>query len=219
MFAGIYTFGNGLLFDRLFICVLVFTAVICRNNVNVLGVVIILVIQRLVEETAWSISELDYQTIIKAAFYFLALLSCWAFWYDIIAKLLLSVLILSIGSEFYWIYTQASAPEIYWYVGLIASNLFVRHLIFMRVSYTEDFFPHQTQSINLDWHIHKLNAVAACVLSLLIFEYFVRSVLGFERIVLVYSYASYALQAIATYAIWVIFYESYKMLIPRLLKA
>lgn len=52
---GIYTFGNALLFDRIFIGVLIFTAVICRKNIDVLGVVVILVAFTLLDEAGWYI--------------------------------------------------------------------------------------------------------------------------------------------------------------------
>lgn len=219
IFAGIYTFGNGLLFDRLFICILIFTAIICRRNINVLGVVVVLLLQRLLEETAWSISELNFQLVVKAAFYFLAVFVYWKIKYDKIAKILLLSLFISIASEFYWIYQAQNAPEIYWYVGALASSLFIRHLIFMRVSFTEDYFPKKAESINLDWQIYKVYSLGAYVQLFMILEYIARTIFGLSNVLFVYKTYPYAIQIISTYVIWVIFNESYKLLLPKLLKA
>lgn len=220
IFAGIYTFGEPSLFDPLFICILVFTAFICRENFNVLGVIVILVAQRLVEETAWSISELDYKTFIKAAFYFLAIAIYWKVKYDKASRMLLIALLVSLISEFYWIFTEQNAPEIYWYASHTAFYLFARHLIFMRVSYMEDLFPNRKiDSINLDWQIYKLNAIFAALQLFMVLEYAVRSVLGQKHILFVWEIYPYVGQLCYTYLIWVIFFESYKLLLPKLLRA
>jgi len=219
IFAGIYTFGNGLLFDRLFICILIFTAITCRKNINVLGVVVVLLLQRLLEETAWSISELDFQLVVKAAFYFLAIFAYWKIKYDEMSKVLLVALIVSISSEFYWLYQAQKAVEIYWYIGILASSLFIRHLIFMRVSFTESFFPKSAESINLDWQIYKVYSLVAYIQLFMILEYVVRSVFNYTNILVVYKTYPYASQMLSTYVVWVIFIESYKLLLPKLLKA
>ncbi|TRY29436.1 hypothetical protein [Aliiglaciecola sp. M165] len=220
IFAGIYTFGEPLLFDRLFICILIFTAVICRKNINVLGVVVILVAQRLVEETAWSISELEYKDIIKAAFYFFAIAIYWKVKYDNASRILLIALFAAIASEFYWIYTKQNAPEIYWYAAHAGFFLFARHLFFMRVAYMEDLFPNRKiDSINLDWQIYKLSVVFAALQLFMVLEYVARSVFGQTHIEFVWVTYPYISQLCYTYLVWVIFFESYKLLLPKLLRA
>jgi hypothetical protein len=220
IFAGFYTFGEPLLFDRLFICILVFTAFVCRSNLNVLGVIVILVLQRLVEETAWSISELAYLDLIKAAFYLLSIAIYWKIKYDTMAIILLTALVVSLAAEFYWIYNELKAPEIYWYVTLLASYSFARHLIFMRVAYMEDLFPKQKiDSINLDWQIYKLNALFSFLQLLMIIEYVIRGVFEYTHFLFVWSAYPYIGQLFYTYLVWIIFFESYKLLLPKLLKA
>lgn len=219
IFAGVYTFGNALLFDRIFIAILIFTAIICRKNVNVLGVVVILVLQRLLEEGAWFVSETEFQIFTKIGFYCIAAFAYYRMKYDPISKVLLVSFAVSVLSEFYWLSYGKNAPEIDWYIMALTVNLFTRHLIFMRVSYTEDYFPNRALSINLDWHIYKLNAVAACIQLIMILEYIVRSVLEYVQVVVFYTLYPYLMHAVATYAIWIIFHESYKLLIPKLLRA
>jgi len=50
---GILTFGNALIFDRLFIAILIFTALVCTSNINVVGSIAILALERLLEELFW----------------------------------------------------------------------------------------------------------------------------------------------------------------------
>ncbi|WP_343860337.1 hypothetical protein [Aliiglaciecola litoralis] len=219
IFAGIYTFGNPLLFDRLFICILIFTAVICRHNINVLGLIVILVIQRLVEESAWVISELEYKDLIKACFYLLSIAVYWVIKYDKVSRILLVALVFSLIAEFYWIYSNQATPEIYWYVTLLSSYSFARHLVFMRVVYMEELFPNRIiESVNLDWQIYKLFAVFSVLQLLMIFEYLVRNLIQ-PNILLVWKTYPYFSQVCYTYLIWVIFFESYKLLLPKLLRA
>ncbi|MCC2616693.1 hypothetical protein LJ739_10615 [Aestuariibacter halophilus] len=219
VFAGFYTFGNALLFDRIFIGVLIFTALICRKNVNVLGVVVILVIQRLLEEAGWSISEANHELLVKAVFYGLALFVYYKTRFDELSKVFLTTITIALLSEAYWYFSDKSAPEIYWYVFVATNAFLVRYLVFVRVGFTGDYFPQKAESINLDWHIFKLYGVASFLQLIMIAEYIVRSVFGFIKITYVYYTYPYVAQALATYAVWVIFNESYRLLLPRLLKA
>jgi hypothetical protein len=42
---GIATFGNGLAFGRIYIILLIFTGIVCKKDINVLSVIIILVLR------------------------------------------------------------------------------------------------------------------------------------------------------------------------------
>lgn len=220
IFAGVYTFGEALLFDRLFIFILIFTAIICRKNINVLGIIIILVIQRLVEETAWTISELEFTDTIKAVFYLAAITLYWFIKYDKLSRLLLVALVLSLAAEFYWLATSQAAPQVYWYVALLSSYAFVRHLFFMRVTYMQDWFKNRSvESINLDWQIYKLDAFFVLLQFMMIIEYLIRGVFNLRSLLFVWHSYPYVSQLCYTYLIWVIFFQSYKLVAPKLLRA
>lgn len=219
IFAGVYTFGNGLLFDRIFIGILVFTGIVCRKNVNVLGVVIILMIIHIMNEAGWLISESEFKAFAKTGFYVLSILIYIQLRYDKLSRVLLICLVASLLSEAYWELQGRTAPEIYWYIFILSMNLLTRHLLFLRVSYTDDYFPGKSQSINMDWHIYKLNAVAAGIQFLNIMEYLARSLLDYFEVLFIYNVYPYLMQAVSTYMIWVIFNESYKLLLPKLLRA
>ncbi len=219
IFAGVYTFGNALIFDRIFIGVLIFTAIVCRKNVNVLGVLVILVIQRVLEEFGWVVIGSEYLYFVKVMFYLIAAWLCYKMHYDLISKMLLLCLIAAMGSELYWFIYDIKPPLVHWFVFTVVLTLLARHMIFLRVSLTEDYFPNKGESINLDWQIYKLNGVAAAVQSIVMLEYLLRNLLSFFTVKFFYSITPYVMHAIATYAIWVIFHESYKLLIPKLLRA
>jgi len=219
---GIITFGNSELFDRIFFGVLIFTAILCRKNVNVVGVVIIIVIHQFLAETAWLIIQKEYLVkpiLIELTFYTISIFACYKFRHDSMSKLLLATLIISIASEIYWFWHDSDGAAMHWYVMVLTINLLTRYLIFLRVSYTLNYFPQKTESINLDWYIYKLNALAIFIQTANIAEYSLRRVLGATDFLYVYVMYPYVMQAISTYTIFIIFNESYKLIIPKLLRA
>lgn len=219
IFASIYSFGNPLVFDRIYIGLLIFTAFICRKNVNVLGVVVILLIVSAINEVAWVVSELDFPLAIKALFYLLGIAVYAMVRYDKVSIFLALSIAICLLSEAYWIAVSKAAPELHWYIFIQASYMLTRHLLFYRVSYTDDYFKGKAKSIDLDWHIFKLNTIAIIIQTLNIIEYVIRNVFGKVEIMIIYNLYPYLMHALLTYYIWIIFQESYKLLIPKLLRA
>ena len=219
IFAGVYTFGNALLFDRIFIGVLVFAAIVCYRNVNVVGVLIIIVIQRVLEETAWFLLNTEFVISVKLLFYILSAYACFHFKYDPLSKLLFACIALALSTEIYWFIYGGDTRAIHWFVATVTMALYIRHLIFMRVSYTEDYFPKHALSINLDWQIHKLYATASFVHAALLLELVLNEIPAITGITPVTLVFPYIMHAIAIIAVWIVFNESYKLLLPRLLKA
>jgi hypothetical protein len=218
IFASIYSFGNALIFDRLYIGVLIFTAIICRKNVNVFGVIVILLFISAVNEIAWVVSEIEYKTFIKILFYAIGLIIYMVVRYDKVSNLLALSLLLCFCSESYWIIVDRNPPELYWVIFIQASHLLTRHLLFYRVSYTADYYRDEAKSIDLDWHIFKLNTVAIVIHTLTVIEYIIRNVFGQVEVMFIYNLYPYLMHALAAYYIWIIFQESYKLLIPKLLR-
>jgi hypothetical protein len=214
---GIITFGKPDYFDRLFIGVLIFTAAVCRKNINIVSILVIILLQRLIEESAWSWLQNIY--IIRELIYCIALATVVYLWFDPISKLASAVLILLIGAEIYWYITDYPAPELYWHTTLLLTNLLTRYMIFSRTSIVEHYFPGKGESTNLDWAIYKLCAVAAVIQCLALVEYLIRHLLGFNQVLIVYQSYVFLVHSIAIFVIWVTFNESYKQLLPRLLKA
>ncbi|MFT6898385.1 MAG: hypothetical protein ACJA13_002806 [Paraglaciecola sp.] len=217
--AGILTFNDSFIFDRLFIGVLIFTVVFCRHNINVVGVILIIFIFRALEELAWVFLEDTVTT--KLFLYLFCFYIAYRLRYDWLAKLFLTLTALVSSVEIYWYFANYSAPEIYWYMALGAATLTARNLVFSRVSITELYFPKfkNVKSINLDWTIYKLYAFSMLVQTAVILEYLIRHLFNKSQFVLLYYSNSYIVHGIAVLGIWAIFHESYKQLLPKLLKA
>lgn len=215
---GFYTFGNALLFDRIFIGVLIFTGIVCRKNIDVLGVVAILIGLRILDESGWYIFEHADPTVAKVGFYLLAIASFFKLKFDPLSKLMLLCLVAALSAEIYWFATDATNKSIHWYMYALFLALVKRYFIFVRVSYTEDWFDGRGESINLDWHIYKLAGASAFIQAASVIEYFIRNVAGFKNVLVVYNLYPYAMQAIATYTVWIIFHESYKLLLPKIIR-
>ena len=105
---GILTFGNAMIFDRLFIGVLIFTAIVCRSNINVVGIIAILALERLLEEFLWfSVIDQFYNIWqMKIVIYAGLLWMLYKLWFDTMVKIVLPFIIFSIAAEFYWYFSD-----------------------------------------------------------------------------------------------------------------
>jgi hypothetical protein len=215
--AGIFTFGNALLFDRLFLGVIVFTAILCRKEINIVAALAIILLQHLFEEIAWL--YLPNYDIANIPIYLAALWFSYYFWYDWVSKILLINSILAICAEVYWHLTGYSAPSIAWYLGLMIVCLVVRHFVFIRVGFVDLYFSDKGKSINLDWILYKINAFVVLTQTIVLYEYFARHILGYSNALLAYNYSAYLIHGLSTLIIWAAFSESYRQLIPKQLKA
>jgi hypothetical protein len=214
---GILTFGNAGDFEKIHVGMLIFTGIICRKNINIVSVVILLVLQLLWEYLGWKI--LLNNEFVKIVFYLCVFGMAYYFRYDWVINIILLTLTLAVVSEIYWYLTDYSAPEIFWHILLMASNLLLRDLIFSRVGIIDSYYPNKGLSVNLDWVIYKLSAFMIIIQSLMIVEYIIRHITGNSDTLLVYYSYSYFVHAHATITVWAIFSESFKQLLPRLLKA
>lgn len=217
MFLGIATFGNGLTFDRIYIILLIFTGIVCRKDVNVVSVIIILVLQMIWDLLAWNL--LIDENMVKVTLYTTALCVSYYFRYDWLAKIVATVVMVASASELYWYSIDYSAPEIYWYIWIMISNLLIRYLVFCRVSFVDKYYHKKGESVNLDWVIYKLNAALTVLQAAMVFEYLSRHLIGFDNIIFIYYSYSYVVHIIGTIIIWAIFTESSKRLIPKLMNA
>jgi hypothetical protein len=84
-----------LTFDRLYIGVLIFTAIIFRSNINVVSVLTIIFLQHTLEEFAWIILSENY--LVKIALYIVGFWSAYYFRHDWISKVLLTCTVFAVG--------------------------------------------------------------------------------------------------------------------------
>ncbi|WP_339721431.1 hypothetical protein [uncultured Paraglaciecola sp.] len=215
--ASIFTFGNALVFDRLFLGVILFTAILCRKDVNVLSVIAIIFLQHIIEEFAWLYLPSSY--LIKGLVYITGFWLVYYFWYDWTSKILLLCLILGISTEVYWYVIGYEPPQTFWYVCIIMICISIRHLVFLRVSMVESYISPKAKSINLDWVLYKINAVIIIAQTTVLFEYYLRHIFGFKNALFAYEALPYIIHALSTLLIWTTFNESYKQLFPQLIKA
>ena len=214
---GIITFGDADTFDRLFVGVLIFTLITCRNNIDIVTLLVIIFLQRIIQELAWA--TLSDGEVLKELLYSLVFVTMYALRHDPLVKWLGSVIVLALCAEIYWYLTDYPAPQLYWHLTLLISCLLTRYMIFSRLELVQKYLTRQSQSTNLDWIFYKLAGTTAIVHVAAIFEYLIRHVLGMSQVLFIYYSYPYIVHGIATFAIWATFHESYKQLLPKLLKA
>ncbi len=213
---GIFSFGHAAVFDRVFLAVLIFTAIVCRHDINVVSVITLLLAQALLSELVWLL--LSHYSL-KPMIILLAIISVYYFRHDKIVRLIGPILLLVSVTEIYWFLTDYPSPKTCWYLWLIISGLLMRHLLFIRIVIIERFFPKKATSIHLDWALYKLSAVYILVQLAITCEYIIRHLANYPELLVVYEIYPYLIQGLSTLAIWFVFYESYKLLLPKLLKA
>ena len=194
--AGIFTFGNALAFDRLFLGVIVFTAFLCRQDVNVLSLTAIIFFQHSIEELAWLYLPSGY--LIKIFIYLIGLWMVYYFWYDWASKILFFCISLTALTEIYWFVTEYDPPQTFWYVYVIMVCISIRHLIFLRVNVAEIYVSKKAKSINLDWVLYKINALIIIAQTVVLFEYYLRHILGLQSALFAYYSLAYVIHALST---------------------
>jgi|GEM_PF-1020201 len=220
--AGILTFGNALIFDRLFLGILLFTGFICRKDINVLGIIIILAAIRVLEEFLWFLftDQLYNHWISKFVIYLVLLFSIYKFWFDKMSKVSLVILLICVLAEIYWVMIGYSVtPAIYWYAALVVLSLLTRHFLFSRIQITEQFTIKTGKSINLDWYIYQITRMYIFIEGLNIFEYILRHVFSLKNMQIIYHIYPYIMQSLATFTLWIVFNEANKLFKEKLIRA
>lgn len=217
VFLGIVTFGNAEAFDRLFIFILIFTAIVCRKNIDVLGIVFILAFGRILEELLWFSTQDNLYS--KVAVYSCLAIILYKLKYDTMSRFAIPCLVLSISAELFWFASQYQfTPEIYWYNILIGQSMVVRFLLFSRINLSLSIFNKKASSINLDWIIYQVTRIFIVFETLNILEYLSRHILELE-VTVIYVCYPFTMQAIATFILWAVFNEANKLLKTRILSA
>lgn len=215
---GVTTFGNPLLFDRVYIIVIIGTAYFLRKNPDVLGVMIILAVSHLMQDLVhyWNLEE--NTNLVKILVYCCVLGTIYQLWYDSLNKLALAIVTLAVSAEIYWLVTGYNAPNIYWYVFLVNQNLFIRHVLLNRTAYYREYLLVKGTPTVLDYAIEKVSLWFVVIDSIMIIEYLTRHVLKFDLLIM-YNTFEYFVQAIGVYVIWLIIREYQYLLEGKIIKA
>jgi hypothetical protein len=215
---GVATFGNPLLFDRIYIIIIIGTAYILRKNPDVLGIMIILAVSHLMQDLVhyWNLE--DNTNIVKILIYCCVLGTIYHLWYDSLNKLALAIVTLAISAEIYWFATGYNPPNIYWYVFLVNQNLFIRHVLLNRTAYYRQYLLVKGTPTVLDYSIEKVCLWFVVIDSIMILEYLIRHVLNLQLLVM-YNAFEYFVQAIGVYVIWLVIREYQYLLEGKFIKA
>jgi hypothetical protein len=132
--AGFLTYGDGVLFEQIYIALLVFMAVVFIRDINIVSIIFISAAANLSSKFLYPVFlESDYQTLLKILVYGAIALTLLRFKTEAHRKSVAGFVGLCVAAEIYWIATDYNAPYIYWNVLLININILVRYFLFQRV--------------------------------------------------------------------------------------
>lgn len=189
----LYFFGdNPENFDLIYIGALGLSCVFCWADKDTLGALVILL-------GLWCLSQVIY--ILPGNIYSLVLVYVFclvlsvAFIDQVTAKITLIVTLYSIGAEvFWWNIDYINKPQIHYLIGLLALTGLARELLFKRVIILSEYFGIHSGKVALDWQIRGILSLYYGLMITVVFEYFVRHLMGFKQLTVFY----YSFSLIAT---------------------
>ena len=140
IFVGYVTFGLAEYFDRVFLIVLIFFLLtnIIEKNINVVGVLVIILTIRLLDEVAFLTMSVSY---IKVLIYAVAFVLLYKLKSDKMASyLVLPLLFITVCAELYWQVIDHPPPLVHYFVTLMGLNLLARHFLSLRAFITPSIF-------------------------------------------------------------------------------
>jgi len=213
---GIITFGNARLFDWLYFAILAFVILLSRKDINIAGIVLILILAKFADETGWHLLE---DNLISRIIVYLGLLATLVIIEEEEYRKPVAILFfLALCSEIYWYVSEYGGPEIYWHMLEINILILVRHYLFMRVFFTTRFFPGLSKSLGLDVEVHDVMTAFMFIHALTVLEYLVRHLFGLD-IILVWSYNAVIFHMLKVYLVYVILHGSAQLSLGNKLNA
>ena len=213
---GVITFDNARLFDWLYFAILAFVILVSRSNINIAGIVLIIIIAKFIDETGWQLLQ---DNLLTRLFVYLSLLATLLIIKEEEYRKPLAILfMLTAGSEVFWFVTGYQGPEIYWYLFEINLLVLIRHYLFMRVFLTSNFFPGRGKSLELDVEVHDVMTAFMFLHAVVILEYLLRHLLGF-KIKIVWFLNPYIFHILKVYLVFVILHGSTRLTLTNKLNA
>lgn len=190
---------------------------------NIFGIFVILFLERVFEESMFLLKEVSEQNDIgfNILVILLCTFACYKLRYDRMIWVAIGALASLLLAEVYWFYIDYDKPHIFWGILMLFQSLIVRHFIFFRPAIMEQRFPEwkDIRWINTDWQIYQLRFVFVVLELLRLGEYYVRHILGFTDIVVIYNLYPYAAHAVASIIVWIILNELIRMTREKYLMA
>lgn len=205
LFAVIDAFGKPLWFDRLFIMTLLLAGLINYRNINIVGIVVIMVGAMFLEELLWAFAV--NHAVVKFPIYIMCIVGFFWLEGDTYRWGGLLVGVSAIVAEVWWLYTGYDGPDIYWTVALIGLAFAQRRLLIGRAFITAMRYPTKAAMIKLDLILYTATGVMVGIKMLEYLEYLVRHLLLVNSTV-VYFYSQYAAQFLITVQLIMVAYES-----------
>lgn len=197
---GIITFGEPFLFDRIFFASLFIIAFVFRKDINLLGVTLIIIVERLTEEGAYLL--IVDSASLKVVTYAACLIALYFRRNDSLFYLVSTSLVIIIGAEIYWYISDYHFLNIHWYVFLITLNLLVRKAISSRCFWTlellqvsQQYIESSSNEINrvsplkVDYYVYQLAMYFIVINLMTLTEYLVRHVLLINTLIVYNLYA------------------------------
>lgn len=214
---GVYTFGNAALFDRAFIIIVILSALIIRKNYDILGLTLIIIVFRLIEELVW-VFDFSNSDMITVFVYVFASCTVFKLWYDPFTKALTVVLFSSLIAQWYWNAVQyEDLPVITWHMFLATLSAWGKHLVFYRTYLTKKLNIVAKPTV-LDVKVMRLFTGFIVLDGIMITDYIIRHTIHQPELMIVYIAYPFVSHAIATYLLWLIFEENHYHLAPRIYK-
>lgn len=212
--AGVLAYGNDILFERIYLALLVFLAIIFIKEINILSVIVITTAANLCFMFLYPIlGQTDHlQMPLSLLTYTAIIFTLYKLKTEDKRQPIALVVILCIAAELYWLATGYQAPNIYWYVFIININVLTRHFLFQRCFIMSKYFPRHYRSLDLDYSLHKICWYYNIIHIAVILEYFVRHILGFSQMTVIYEASIYLLHALTTYSVLLILVQSYAII-------
>lgn len=205
---AILTFGQPLIFDRLFVLLLLIATILTfPYDKNACFAILILLIQRGSEELLWLLQANTWW--FKAPAYTIALGCCYVLRYARLNQVVAATILLILCAEAYWLLTDYPAPAIYWLALLLLINVVTRYALFARPALMCQYLPAYFNDDNVHWialdfRLHYIVTLFIFLAQLNTLEYLIRHLLGYYQVQFIYTLTPYAAHAMSCLIIWFI---------------
>ncbi|MBO9490945.1 hypothetical protein J7384_11300 [Endozoicomonas sp. G2_1] len=216
--AGVFTFDNPFWFDWLYFATLAFVVVLNPKNINIAGLVAILLVAKLLDEAGWYIVAERESIQTKALVYLGLLLTLIKIKEEEYRTPLLVLLAITLVAELYWYLTNYKDLRLDWYWFQINILVLARHFVFTRVFLTSQYFPKQSKSLTLDLHVHDLMSAFMFLHALILVEYYVRHILVIN-VVVVWSLSIYFFHTLKVINIYLLITGATKLALANRISA
>lgn len=207
----IFSIGNPYMFDRVALVMLILIGIAYYNNKDILSLFVILFVDRSLGIAYFQLP--DAVGLGKIMLYSFVLATTYIFRYQLLAKMILCSLLITIPVEIYWYKTGYDAPAISYYYFVAALAVIVNYCLLMRSGLFR--FWGKVRPQNFDYNQSELFFLGGCTHLVMILEYLIRHLTGLNILVFYASY-EYIQQSLSGLNLMIILY--YTVSHPKMLK-